>query len=243
MALMFDGPSLGGFVCPCTITSTELWKMGQVSPNDSVLFKPVTLGEPCCPVKRSNTRLSFVISGRFCRLCHGISAQYSCNLRHLTLNLPNKLAGRWLIFPATRRVLYAEAAFEECVLLDTKIQLLQKAAFEKVDVGKGLAAFKVGLLDDLKADLTANHCHLRCSFFGGQRLSTENRDAKYTTAPQTTWPGRSVRRVLMQAPTPKMPPTQAVLKVLPATTTYPGAQFRLAGDRCDLPCQGGCSPA
>ena len=45
MALMFDGPSLGGFVCPCTITSTELWKMGQVSPNDSVLFKPVTLGE------------------------------------------------------------------------------------------------------------------------------------------------------------------------------------------------------
>lgn len=45
VALMFDGPSLGGFVCPCTITSTELWKMGQVSPNDSVLFKPLTLGE------------------------------------------------------------------------------------------------------------------------------------------------------------------------------------------------------
>lgn len=48
VALMFDGPSLGGFVCPCTITSTELWKMGQVSPNDAVLFKPVTLGrDPC----------------------------------------------------------------------------------------------------------------------------------------------------------------------------------------------------
>lgn len=45
VALMFDGPSLGGFVCPCTITSTQLWKMGQVSPNDTVLFKPVTLGE------------------------------------------------------------------------------------------------------------------------------------------------------------------------------------------------------
>ena len=56
MALMFDGPSLGGFVCPCTITSTELWKMGQVSPNDSVLFKPITLGGPCCPVKITNTR-------------------------------------------------------------------------------------------------------------------------------------------------------------------------------------------
>ena len=48
MALMFDGPSLGGFVCPCTITSTELWKMGQVSPNDAVLFKPVTLGRAPC---------------------------------------------------------------------------------------------------------------------------------------------------------------------------------------------------
>lgn len=30
MALMPDGPSLGGFVCPATIPSAELWKMGQV---------------------------------------------------------------------------------------------------------------------------------------------------------------------------------------------------------------------
>ncbi len=44
VALMFDGPSLGGFVCPATITSTELWKMGQVSAKDTVLFKPVSLG-------------------------------------------------------------------------------------------------------------------------------------------------------------------------------------------------------
>jgi Carboxyltransferase domain, subdomain A and B len=27
---MPDGPSLGGFVCPATIPSAELWKMGQV---------------------------------------------------------------------------------------------------------------------------------------------------------------------------------------------------------------------
>ena len=55
----------------------------------------------------------------------------------------------WPKLPRTRHVLCAEAAFEECVLLDTKIQLLRKAAFEKVDVDKGLAAFKVGLLDGL----------------------------------------------------------------------------------------------
>ena len=46
VVLMFDGPSLGGFVCPATITSSELWKMGQVSANDTVQFKRVTLGEP-----------------------------------------------------------------------------------------------------------------------------------------------------------------------------------------------------
>lgn len=28
--LTCDGPSLGGFVCPATILTTELWKMGQV---------------------------------------------------------------------------------------------------------------------------------------------------------------------------------------------------------------------
>jgi hypothetical protein len=52
---MFDGPSLGGFVCPATIASAQLWKMGQVSAKDTVLFKPLTLGgcpaathTPCC---------------------------------------------------------------------------------------------------------------------------------------------------------------------------------------------------
>ena len=44
VVLMFDGPSLGGFVCPATITSSELWKMGQVAANDTVKFKRLTLG-------------------------------------------------------------------------------------------------------------------------------------------------------------------------------------------------------
>jgi urea carboxylase len=33
-----DGPSLGGFVCPAVIADDELWKMGQLSPGDSVRF-------------------------------------------------------------------------------------------------------------------------------------------------------------------------------------------------------------
>jgi urea carboxylase len=36
-----DGPSLGGFVCPATVPSTERWKLGQLRPGDSVRFAPV----------------------------------------------------------------------------------------------------------------------------------------------------------------------------------------------------------
>lgn len=43
--LMVDGPSLGGFVCAATIVSTELWKIGQVRPNDNIRFKAITLEE------------------------------------------------------------------------------------------------------------------------------------------------------------------------------------------------------
>jgi len=33
-----DGPSLGGFVCPAVIVSSELWKMGQLKPGDTLRF-------------------------------------------------------------------------------------------------------------------------------------------------------------------------------------------------------------
>jgi len=37
-----DGPSLGGFVCPATVTSSERWKLGQLRPGDTVRFVPET---------------------------------------------------------------------------------------------------------------------------------------------------------------------------------------------------------
>jgi urea carboxylase len=37
-----DGPSLGGFVCPVTIASADLWKVGQVKPGDKIRFVPIT---------------------------------------------------------------------------------------------------------------------------------------------------------------------------------------------------------
>ncbi len=39
-----DGPSLGGFVCPGVIAYDDLWKMGQLSPGDTVRF--VFSGQP-----------------------------------------------------------------------------------------------------------------------------------------------------------------------------------------------------
>lgn len=38
-----DGPSLGGFVCPVTTATEELWKIGQLRPGDKVSFQLLTL--------------------------------------------------------------------------------------------------------------------------------------------------------------------------------------------------------
>ncbi|WP_328724732.1 5-oxoprolinase/urea amidolyase family protein [Streptomyces sp. NBC_00259] len=38
-----DGPSLGGFVCPATVPTGERWKLGQLRPDDTVRFLPVTV--------------------------------------------------------------------------------------------------------------------------------------------------------------------------------------------------------
>lgn len=38
-----DGPSLGGFVCPATIISCELYKIGQLKAGDKIKFKAISL--------------------------------------------------------------------------------------------------------------------------------------------------------------------------------------------------------
>ena len=47
-----DGPSLGGFVCLATIISSDLWKLGQLRPNDTINFQKVTLKQA---LKQYNT--------------------------------------------------------------------------------------------------------------------------------------------------------------------------------------------
>ncbi|MBI4694000.1 MAG: urea carboxylase [Gammaproteobacteria bacterium] len=36
-----DGPSLGGFVCPATVITADLWMLGQLRPGDRIRFVPV----------------------------------------------------------------------------------------------------------------------------------------------------------------------------------------------------------
>ncbi|KKN34039.1 hypothetical protein LCGC14_0797610, partial [marine sediment metagenome] len=38
-----DGPSLGGFVCPATVITADLWKVGQLKAGDTVQFVPVSI--------------------------------------------------------------------------------------------------------------------------------------------------------------------------------------------------------
>ncbi len=37
-----DGPSLGGFVCPATVITADLWKLGQLGPGQRIRFIPVS---------------------------------------------------------------------------------------------------------------------------------------------------------------------------------------------------------
>lgn len=41
IVLMLDGPSLGGFVCPITVATSDLWKVAQAKPGEKLNFKQV----------------------------------------------------------------------------------------------------------------------------------------------------------------------------------------------------------
>jgi urea carboxylase len=56
-----DGPSLGGFVCPATVVSAELWKIGQLRPGARVRFVPIASAEA---VRREQEQACAVASRR-----------------------------------------------------------------------------------------------------------------------------------------------------------------------------------
>ena len=58
-----DGPSLGGFVCPATLIKAELWKLGQLRPNDRVRFQRLTPDEALRAELIQDERLGVVAAG------------------------------------------------------------------------------------------------------------------------------------------------------------------------------------
>ncbi|KXZ51620.1 hypothetical protein GPECTOR_12g584 [Gonium pectorale] len=62
VVLTVDGPSLGGFVCPATIISTELWKIGQVRPDDEVIFERLTIAQALAARLRTDATVAAVRS-------------------------------------------------------------------------------------------------------------------------------------------------------------------------------------
>ncbi len=73
-----DGPSLGGFVCPVTIVQAELWKIGQLRPNDRVRFRRLTPTEAALAEARQDILIAELREANAAELplsvCGGIDA-------------------------------------------------------------------------------------------------------------------------------------------------------------------------
>ena len=53
-----DGPSLGGFVCPATVITADLWKLGQLRAGDKIRFVPVSVNDAVAAEKFQRLTLS-----------------------------------------------------------------------------------------------------------------------------------------------------------------------------------------
>ena len=63
-----DGPSLGGFVCPVTIPSGELWKIGQLAPDNKVKFRLISIETAECIRKEQEKYLENITAEKECKL-------------------------------------------------------------------------------------------------------------------------------------------------------------------------------
>ena len=52
-----DGPSLGGFVCPATVITADLWMLGQLRAGDKVRFLPISIDDAVTIEKIQNRNL------------------------------------------------------------------------------------------------------------------------------------------------------------------------------------------
>lgn len=61
--LTCDGPSLGGFVCCAVVVESEMWKIGQAKPGDSVEFVPITYDTAVSMKQSQDKRVEEFVGG------------------------------------------------------------------------------------------------------------------------------------------------------------------------------------
>lgn len=59
-----DGPSLGGFVCPATVITADLWKLGQLKAGDKIRFHPVSI-DSAVTLEKSQQQTLSALAGEF----------------------------------------------------------------------------------------------------------------------------------------------------------------------------------
>ncbi|MFH1496507.1 MAG: 5-oxoprolinase/urea amidolyase family protein, partial [Verrucomicrobiota bacterium] len=74
-----DGPSLGGFVCPATIIQSDLWKIGQLRPGDTIRFVRTTFAEALVAEKRTDAAIAELTDLRPSTLDQGLIADASAS--------------------------------------------------------------------------------------------------------------------------------------------------------------------
>lgn len=226
---MVDGPSLGGFVCPATITTTELWKMGQVRPGDSVRFRKLTVGEVRAAADGAGKEAALLSSACAWVLCQrlghrpSVAAESPCS----TCLRPNS---RRISLPGLQ-------AYTQRLQVDHQVSLVNQVARGALSAEAAvadMAAYKVGR--------SPGGCGLQraCSpAWPWAHVAATTRLAAGRSWPQPGCgagpahpqgaPSMVARSpsLSLQVEVPEVPPTEAVLRVVPAVEgRHPGAQVR-----------------
>jgi hypothetical protein len=88
--LTVDGPSLGGFVCPATTITADMWMWGHVRPGDKVKFELTTLAEAFAARQEQAHRVhaitSAAVTGSSLSMVRALPVS-ACSSAHLSVHV------------------------------------------------------------------------------------------------------------------------------------------------------------
>lgn len=76
IVLMLDGPSLGGFVCPFSVATAEVWKVSQATPGTTVRFRQLSYDDARSALK-SMRKVWEAVRGGYIRRASSIARTWS----------------------------------------------------------------------------------------------------------------------------------------------------------------------